>query len=169
MVVYNPPPPRLEITMAKKKTPTPPQTKLKLVVKEPGKPAEVREVDATDVLGAMQLLVGGYVQAVPVGPGVTILVDEDGLAKNKSDNCGFVGTFVFVEDVLISEDEGYDWGSLSDENVGKALRWCQRYGSAVHPDRSGGISIVFGAEEIKKHREELAVDAESKLMEWQAL
>jgi hypothetical protein len=142
---------------------------MKVVVKEPGKIAEVREVDATDILATMQGLVGGYVQAVAVGPNVTILVDEDGLAKNKFENCGFVGTFVVVEDVLISEDEGYDWGSLSDENVRKALAWCHKHSREVHPDKSGNFDIVFGDEEIKRHRERLAEDAQSKLMEWQSL
>src|SRR4051812_23362910 len=101
-------------------------TTMRVIVKHPDQPAVQEDVDASDMLGAMQKLVGGYVQAVKIGPDVVVLCDEDGLAKNKPDNCGFVGSIVFVEEVLISPDEGYEWGSLSDDNVRKAVVWCQR-------------------------------------------
>lgn len=146
-----------------------PVLKLKVVVKEVNKPANVVEIEGTDPLEMMQRTVGGYVQAVGIGPGVTILMDEDGLAKGLPDNCGFVGTLVFVEEVLISEDEGYDWGSLSEDNQRKAMAWCAKYDRALHPDRSGQVQIVFGEEAIRQHRERAAVDAQSKLMEWQSL
>ena len=142
---------------------------MKIVVKEPNKNAEIREVDTTNgVLSAMQVLVSGYVQSVDIGP-VSILCDEDGLAKNRPDNCGFVGTIVFVENVWISEEEGYDWGSLSDENARKALAWCQKYYAEPHPDRSGKATVIFNENEIEQYRSKLAMDAKSKLMEWQSL
>jgi hypothetical protein len=143
--------------------------KLKLVVKEVNKPANVVEIEGTDPLVMMQQTVGGYVQPVGIGPGVTILMDEDGLAKGLGDNCGFVGTLVFVEEVLISEEEGYDWGSLSEDNQRKALAWCAKHDRALHPDRSGKTQIIFGEEAIRQHRERAAADAQSKLMEWQSL
>jgi hypothetical protein len=144
-------------------------TTMRVVVKHPNQPAVQEDVDVSDMLAAMQKLVGGYVQAVKVGPNVVVLCDEDGLAKNKPDNCGFVGSIVFVEEVLISPDEGYEWGPLSDDNLRKAVVWCQRYGTTKHPDRSGSTQILFGDEAIKRHQEAVAQDMQSKMLEWQSL
>lgn len=146
-----------------------PMIKLKVVVKEVDKPATVVEIKGTNLLKMMQKTVGGHVESVGVGPEVNILMDEDGLSKGLKDNCGFVGTLVFVEDVLISEDEGYDWGSLSEENQRKAIEWCKKYEGTLHPDRTGQIQIVVGEEQIRYHRERATVHFNSKIMEWQSL
>lgn len=143
--------------------------KMKLVIKEPNKPAKVCELSGNDTLAIAQKAVGGYVQSIAIGPEVSILVDEDGLSKNLPDNCGFVGTFVFVQEVLISKEEGYDWGSLNEENVRKALAWCEKHSEEVHPDKSGSVIVITGDNNIKTYREQLASDAQSKLMEWQSL
>ena len=147
---------------------------INVVYKEPNKPAEQRTVEIEkNLLNTMQKLVGGGhnvdVQHVPIGPGVTILVDEDGLAKNLPDNCGFVGNIVFVQDVFISEDEGYDWGSLDEETARKALRWCFRHTDDVHPDRSGTVRILTNEEEIKQYRASVAAMNRAKVVEWRSL
>ena len=144
---------------------------LTVVVKEPGKTAEIRNIETKDVLKTCQQLVGGYVEQVGIGPGVNILCNEDGLAMKLPDNCGFVGTLVFVQDRLVIDeygDETYDWGSLSEENIHKAKAWCQRYEGAAHPNRSGKPRIISGKEAIS-YREQLTKIVHEKIAEWKSL
>jgi hypothetical protein len=143
---------------------------MQVVVKRPNQTAEVKSVDASNILDAMQQLVSGYVQAVDIGPDITLLCDEDGLAKDLQDNCGFVGPIVFVQNVLCENpEEGYTWGSLSEENTRKALLWCDKHANEKHPDRQAPIQILTSKDEIELHRARLAMDAQSRYMEWENL
>ncbi len=149
---------------------------MRVVFKAPGRDAEVRDLDVNEdnMLEVLQKTVGGdrnaYVEQVGVGPGVNILIDEDGLAKNLPDNCGFVGNLVFLGERLISEDEGYEWDSLTAEDERKVLAWCKKHASDVHPDRAGtGFRMITGDKAIAEFRERQQLEARSKLMEWQSL
>jgi hypothetical protein len=142
--------------------------KLTCVVKEPNKEPQRCDFETDDVLATLQKAVDGYIELVRVGDDVFIVCNEDGLAYNLPDNCGFVGNIVFVQDVL-GEDNEKDLGSLSEENVQKAIAWCNRYKTYAHPDRSGMPRIITGDEEIKKYRDALAEDGKSKLLEWESL
>jgi hypothetical protein len=148
--------------------------KLTVVVKEPNKSAVRRTVQVKEsILDTVQKLVGGgknaYVEQVGIGPGVTILVDEDGLAKDLPDNCGYVGNLVFVQDVFISDEEGYDWGSLDENNVRKVLAWCVRHAKDVQPNKDRRPHIMTDPKQIEEHRRRLKADAQAKLVEWESL
>jgi len=53
----------------------------KIVVKEPGKQAETREVDSLD-LKVFQALVGGYIENVFMDDGLALVVNEEGLIRD---------------------------------------------------------------------------------------
>lgn len=93
--------------------------KIKVLVFEPGKDGEVREIE--DSLQAMQGLVGGYIEQVFI-PGLTTpgterprlvaICDEEGALKNSLPNrWGLVGTFFVVK------QDGSDYTSLSQRDV----------------------------------------------------
>lgn len=50
--------------------------KLRVVVAEPGKPAEIREIDNT--LEAMQAVVGGNLECLPICTGHDVWINEEG-------------------------------------------------------------------------------------------
>lgn len=63
--------------------------KMKVLVKEPGKPAEVREIENT--LEACQKIVGGWIEVVRIFADVAIVVNEDGKINGMKPNficCG---------------------------------------------------------------------------------
>lgn len=112
------------------------------VIKEPNKPARVEEVAfsfenddelSREGLKLAQALVQGYVECVPLGPGVTILCNEEaGLQPGKfKHNCGYLGTIVFVGDEENEEGELF-WGSLNDAQVEKVMNWCRKYEGATY-------------------------------------
>ena len=54
-------------------------------------------------LKTLQSIVGGYIEAVPVGDGVVVICDEEGRLKGKPYNCtingiSFVGTIILCGD-----------------------------------------------------------------------
>lgn len=71
---------------------------IKVVVKEPGKPFEVREVKNT--LGQLQELVGGYIEAVTLTTDLAIICNEEGRLLGLPENaaCGTMwsGTVALV-------------------------------------------------------------------------
>jgi Domain of unknown function (DUF3846) len=140
--------------------------KYMLVTKECGKLAEVWDLETDDLLATAQEFVGGDVECCMVGPDVVILCNEDGLASNLPNNCGFVGNIIFVQEIYDPLD-GADWTSLSEENIRKALAWCQKHGNDVHPGNH--TEVIFGDAAIDRHRERAKADAQSKLLEWQSL
>lgn len=89
------------------------------VVVEPGKPAEIKEIDAG--LESLQSIVGGYIEAIyPFEDDVALVCNEDGkinalpLNRVMKDNNGYVydiiaGTFLIVG----LTDENF--GSLSED------------------------------------------------------
>ena len=63
--------------------------KMKVLVKEPGKPAEVREIENT--LEACQKIVGGQIEAVRIAINVAIVVNKEGKINGMKPNficCG---------------------------------------------------------------------------------
>lgn len=74
-------------------------SKIKVLYKEPGKRAEVKEIENT--LEALQAAVGGYIETVTLATDAVIICDEEGLLKGKEYNChiggvGFVGTIIMA-------------------------------------------------------------------------
>lgn len=147
------------------------QLPMTVVVKEPGKLAEVRNtvlMGTCNVLQFLQGLVNGFIQAVPVGPGVSLICNEDGLAEGLPENCGHVGTLVFVRDA------GEDFGSLPEDDQRRAKKWCLRYANQRHPalaamdrgDLMGGFQLVEGQSAVDRLRMQQARQAHCRDQEW---
>jgi hypothetical protein len=59
--------------------------KIKVLVVQPDETASVQHVDRRD-LPAWQRLVGGYIEAVPLGDGVQVVLNEDGKLIGQAPN-----------------------------------------------------------------------------------
>lgn len=148
------------------------QKQAKWVVKEPNKPGRVEEVVfdcknedewASQALKLCQKLVGGYVEQVPLGPGVFILCNEEaGLRPDKfKHNCGYLGTLIFV-----GEEEGEEgdmfWSSLKEDEIAKVLNWCDRHeGKTYQPSRPQIITGVDILAHLKARNASLVAEWES--------
>ena len=100
--------------------------KIKLMIKEPGKPAYVAEVD--DTTNKMQEIVGGLIDCVemPGAENVDIFFDDEGLIKQKPGNIWLAGTDNCIEGTIFFvgfEEETGDSISLTD----KQIRLCEKY------------------------------------------
>ena len=94
---------------------------MRVVVYEPGKKPEVREIAST--LEAWQAVVGGTVQEVPIGGGFYIYCNDDGISLGLPFNRmvqghHILGTFYVAKD---KPRTGTIVG-LSDEDVPRVLR-----------------------------------------------
>ena len=97
---------------------------MRVLVKEVGKDAEVREIDSS--LESMQSIVGGYIEDMYIGKGIHLVCNEegkiDGLQTNmETENDEIVGNVFFC-----ATDEG-DYCSLTDEQIEYAQTWCTLY------------------------------------------
>ena len=75
--------------MAKQK----PADRIRVIVKNPGEAPEEREVPNT--LEALQALVGGYIEAVPLARDAVILVNEEGKLRGMAPNV------MYFDEVLV--------------------------------------------------------------------
>ena len=74
---------------------------LRVVVKEPGKIAEVRDVPNT--LEALQELVGGFIEPIHLANKVIALVNEDGKHLGLQPNLGIPGDVLMGPVVLVGD------------------------------------------------------------------
>jgi hypothetical protein len=111
-----------------------------------------------------QSLVGGYVEMYPVGPQVALLLNEDGISMNLPENCGFLGTIVFVG-VKIDNDGEEIWYSLNEEQIRKCKAWAERRKDAK-PDRSLPTIVSLDQETWLRSLEN---QARARLEEWESL
>ena len=87
---------------------------MKVVIVEPGKPGYVKDIE--DKLENLQQIVGGYIEAITLKPGVVLVCNEEGKIKGLPINrdIGFdyiCGTF------FICGTKGEDFASLNDIQV----------------------------------------------------
>lgn len=100
--------------------------KIKLMIKEPGKPAYVAEVD--DTIEKMQEIVDGLIDCTEM-PGVEdvdIFFDDEGLIKEKPGNVWLAGTENCIEGTIYFvgfDEETGDSISLTD----KQIKQCEKY------------------------------------------
>lgn len=96
---------------------------MRVVIKEPGLPAEERDV--ANELRALQLVIGGgYLEQVGGHPRLITMCDEDGKAKRLAPNIR-LPLDVLVGPVLVvggPDDEG-DLLDLTDDQVADAIHW----------------------------------------------
>lgn len=90
------------------------QQKLTVVVKCVGKEPEVTEIENT--LFEMQVIVGGYIEAVYMFDGVVLICDEEGKIKNRPANFK-LGRDIVVGDVFFVGTKGEDFTSLTSEQI----------------------------------------------------
>jgi hypothetical protein len=93
--------------------------KLRVVVVEPGREPQAREIG--DDLDSLQAIVGGYIEVVPLGdlPGLLIVCNEEGIMHALPLNRGLHGTFFVVRSA------GTEFGSLTVSDEKAALRLFQ--------------------------------------------
>ena len=120
------------------------ESKMQVIVVEPGKEAEIREMGSG--LESLQDAVGGWIEAVyPYKDPVAIVCNEegklDGLPLNRAlrDEDGYIydviaGTFLVVG---LTED---NFGSLSDELAGRYLEYFRQ--PEVFLQASGRIVVM---------------------------
>ena len=109
---------------------------MRCIVKPVGQPPEVCNIPNT--LEAMQSLVGGYIQLVPIGLGIDLLCNEEGLLLKLPVNCGFAGTIALVGLNLNTAERR----SLADDEVGKALAWFRLHEQDRLPDTESDL-VMF--------------------------
>ena len=71
---------------------------MKVIVKVPGQPGELREFpdEINEKLRALQMAVGGWIEPVRLSEKLVAIVDEEGRLKQKRPNVfGLLGTIVF--------------------------------------------------------------------------
>lgn len=88
--------------------------KIRVLVVRVGQPAAVEEHHLT--LEAMQRLVGGYVESVPLGDGIFLSCHEEGKLQGLPPNFSLPGD-VIVGDVFFCRIKGGDEASLTDNDI----------------------------------------------------
>jgi len=91
---------------------------MKILVVEPEKEAEVREIE--NKLEDLQKIVGGYIEVVSLGQGVTLVCDEEGKIKGKQPNWDVNGDLI-VGTFFLCGSKGSDFASLTEEQI----KWCK--------------------------------------------
>lgn len=86
---------------------------LRILAKEVGKPPEERMIENN--LGAMQALVGGYIQAVPWGTYILVCNEEGKL--NSLDANFRIGNDMIVGDAFFVRAGSEEFTSLTDADV----------------------------------------------------
>lgn len=88
--------------------------KIRILVKEPGKEAELREIPNT--LEDLQCIVGGYIETVTFAEDCTLIVNEEGKLQGLPVNFRIFGD-VIVGTALFVGVDGVEFCSLTDKQV----------------------------------------------------
>lgn len=103
--------------------------KIRVLVKEPGKEAELRDIPNT--LKALQNAVGGYIETMWLEDSCVIICNEEGKLQGLPPNFLLMGDLIVGTAVLAGVD-GEEFCSLTDEQI-KSTRTLLRcgYGSEL--------------------------------------
>lgn len=101
------------------------EKKIRVLVKEPGKAAGLREIPNT--LEALQGIVGGYIETVTFAEDCTLIVNEEGKLQGLPRNFRIFGD-VIVGTALFVGVSGEEFCSLTDEQI-KSARTLLRCGN----------------------------------------
>ena len=74
-------------------------SKIRVLVKEPGKPSEVREIENT--LEVFQAIVGGHIEALGIRDDLCCYVNEDGKLLNMQPNFVIRRQYVSKVDIIV--------------------------------------------------------------------
>lgn len=94
--------------------------KIKVIVKDPEKPARV--VWISNTLENLQKTVGGYIETVTMSTDAVIICNEEGNLLGLPHNCRFCGCD-FVGTIIVAGVDKDEFCSLSDEVI-KLLKPC---------------------------------------------
>lgn len=94
-------------------------TKITVVVKEPGKTPEVKEID--DTLESMQEVVGGYIELVAMPNNLDFYVNEEGLAEGLPFNTHIRGVPVVGTVFAASRNSSGDTIGLTKSQIDKVM------------------------------------------------
>ena len=87
---------------------------IKVIIKEPGRHARVTEV--RNELQPLQMLVGGYIEAVTIATDCVILCNEEGRINAMPYNCTILGEPFFGPILFVGRD-GEEFDDVPEENV----------------------------------------------------
>ena len=90
------------------------EEKIRVLVKEPGKEAELRDIPNT--LKALQSAVGGYIETVTFSEDCTLVVNEEGKLQGLLPNLLFCG-YLIVGTALFVGVDGEEFCNLTDKQV----------------------------------------------------
>lgn len=88
---------------------------MKIIVKKPNKPLEVREVEEL-TLELMQQIVGGYIEVLNIGNQMLIVMDEEGKLKQSEFNFT-AGKHVIVGTIFFCSEDGVEMVGLNDAQI----------------------------------------------------
>lgn len=97
----------------------PPENVLRAVYVEPNKPAYETEIENT--LKALQRAVGGYIEAVSISGGISLVCNEEGKLDNLPGNRRIGNDIIAGAFVIVGNGEE-DFRSLTDEETNKYLK-----------------------------------------------
>lgn len=86
--------------------------KIKVIIKEPGKAPKIKTI--TNDLGALQSIVGGYIETVTLASDLVIICNEDGKLWNLPYNFDFGGQS-FVGTVVFAGIDGDNFASFPEQ------------------------------------------------------
>lgn len=98
---------------------------IRAMVKEPGKPAEVKHIE--DTLESYQQIVGGYLYPVRMGAGILMVCNKEGKMMELEANMFWHGD-VIVGSIIFVKDDGEKFGSLDKKQIEKLKILTDFYG-----------------------------------------
>jgi len=88
--------------------------KICVIVKEPGKAAEIRWIENT--LDKLQEIVGGYIETVTLATDLTVICNEEGRLLGLAHNCRIQG-YDFVGPIIFAGVEGEEFADVPEGAV----------------------------------------------------
>lgn len=96
---------------------------MKVIIKQVNKEPEIRDIENT--LEAMQKIVGGYIELVPVRTGCVMLCNEEGRIQKLPYNFN-LGNNNIVGDVIFTRQSDTEFTDLNETDVEMILHFFSR-------------------------------------------
>lgn len=97
------------------------ESKLNVVIKEPGKEPFIKEIE--DDLTTYQEILGGMMEMVPFEKGQVLLCNEEGKLKGLEPNLILPSGEIIVGTAIIVGTDEEEFRSLTDEEAKEAILW----------------------------------------------
>jgi hypothetical protein len=96
---------------------------IKVIVKKIGKDPYIEEIK--DDIEAMQGIVGGYIEAVPVGDGMYMVCNEDGIREGLKPNFRTDSGIIYGDVFFTRSDAGGDFKSVNQNDYDVLLNYLE--------------------------------------------